>query len=260
MSCEAKAERRAPRSKPPRGGHSSVSADQSLQLYEVRSSPARSEGQEIEPPTSAFLQQVTHQATHTLARFMLEIDANYKQLQTATRLRAAAAAAHEAQRDYTRRDGPQLDRYLDARSQYATAVAQQAQFKTTYNVSSSLSRRPRERCWSMTRSPWSIILGPIIPAISSPMAKQSPRRSRPRPRRASNLTGGLSTHSTPVKTDEAKATTPDVDAPGRTISFQLTIKSAPTGRDQRHLHDQPGWIARRCYLGCALVDLIFFSL
>ena len=32
-----------------------------------------------------FLKQVQHQTTHSLARFFLEIDANYKQFQTATR-------------------------------------------------------------------------------------------------------------------------------------------------------------------------------
>ena len=38
-----------------------------------------------------ILQQVVHQTTHSLARFFLEIDANYKQFKTASRLRAAAA-------------------------------------------------------------------------------------------------------------------------------------------------------------------------
>ena len=41
----------------------------------------------------AFLQQIVHQTTHSLARFFLEVDANYKQFKTAARLRAAAAAA-----------------------------------------------------------------------------------------------------------------------------------------------------------------------
>jgi outer membrane protein TolC len=47
-----------------------------------------------------FLQQVVHNATHTLARFFLEIDANYKQFQTARRLREAAQARLDAARQY----------------------------------------------------------------------------------------------------------------------------------------------------------------
>src|SRR5208337_4219636 len=48
----------------------------------------------------AFLQQMVHQRTHQLARYFLEIDANYKQFKTASRLRAAAASRLDAQRAY----------------------------------------------------------------------------------------------------------------------------------------------------------------
>ena len=80
------------------------------------------------------MQQVVHQATHTLARFFLEIDANYKQFKTATRLRAAAAQRLDAQRAYYEEGRITIDRFLDAVSQYATAVATEAQYKTTYNI------------------------------------------------------------------------------------------------------------------------------
>ena len=46
----------------------------------------------------ANLRQVIHQTTHSLARFFLEIDANYKQFQTASRVRAAAGERLDAQR------------------------------------------------------------------------------------------------------------------------------------------------------------------
>ena len=82
----------------------------------------------------AHLQQVVHQATHTLARFFLEIDANYKQFKTASRLRAAAAQRLDAQRAYYEEGRITIDRFLDAVSQYATAVATEAQYKTTYNI------------------------------------------------------------------------------------------------------------------------------
>jgi hypothetical protein len=83
----------------------------------------------------AFLQQIVHQTTHSLARFFLEVDANYKQFKTASRLRAAAAQRLEAQRAFYEEGRITIDRYLDAVSQYASAVAQEAQFKTTYNIS-----------------------------------------------------------------------------------------------------------------------------
>ena len=83
----------------------------------------------------AYLQQVVHQTTHSLARFFLEIDANYKQFKTASRLRAAAALRLESQRAYYEEGRITIDRFLDAVSQYATAVATEAQYKTTYNIS-----------------------------------------------------------------------------------------------------------------------------
>jgi outer membrane protein TolC len=83
----------------------------------------------------AYLQQVVHQTTHSLARFFLEIDANYKQFKAAARLRAASFQRLEAQRNFLEFGKITLDRYLDAVSQYATAVANEAQYKTTYNIS-----------------------------------------------------------------------------------------------------------------------------
>ncbi len=82
-----------------------------------------------------YYQQVVHQTTHSLARFFLEIDANYKQFQTAKRLREAAAQRLDAQRAYYEEGRITIDRFLDAISQYATAVSTEAQYKTTYNIS-----------------------------------------------------------------------------------------------------------------------------
>jgi hypothetical protein len=78
---------------------------------------------------------MVHQRTHQLARFYLEIDANYKQFKTASRLRAAAAERLEAQRAYYEEGRITIDRFLDAVSQYAQAVATEAEWKTTYNNS-----------------------------------------------------------------------------------------------------------------------------
>jgi len=83
----------------------------------------------------AFLQQVVHQASHSLARFFLEVDANYKLFQTARRLRAAAQQRLEAQRAFYEEGRVTVDRLLDAVGQHASAFAQEAQYKTSYNTS-----------------------------------------------------------------------------------------------------------------------------
>jgi len=83
----------------------------------------------------AFLRQIIQQTTHSLARFFLEVDANYKQFQTAQRLRAAAQQRLETQRAAFGNQEGTVDRMLDAVSQYATAIAQEAQFKASYNTS-----------------------------------------------------------------------------------------------------------------------------
>jgi outer membrane protein TolC len=82
----------------------------------------------------AYLKQIEHQTTHSLARFFLEVDANYKQFKTSSRLRHAAAQRLDAQRAYYEEGRITTDRFLDAISQYATAVATEAQYKSTYNI------------------------------------------------------------------------------------------------------------------------------
>ncbi len=83
----------------------------------------------------AYLKQVIHQTTHSLARFFLEIDYNHKQLVTASRARKAANARLESQETYYREGRITVDRLMDAVSQWASLVAQEAQYKTTYNIS-----------------------------------------------------------------------------------------------------------------------------
>ncbi len=83
----------------------------------------------------AALQQITHQTTHSLARFFLEVDANYKQFRTAQRLRAAAQQRLEAQRAFYEEGRITIDRLLDAVSQYTNAIATEAQYKSSYNTS-----------------------------------------------------------------------------------------------------------------------------
>ncbi len=83
----------------------------------------------------AFLQQVVHQSTHSLQRFFLEVDANYKLLKYAGLAREAAEKRLAAQRSFFEAGTINIDRYLDAVNQWANAVAREAQFKTSYNTS-----------------------------------------------------------------------------------------------------------------------------
>ncbi len=92
----------------------------------------------------AFLQQTVHQQTHALARFFLEVDANYKQYRAAQRLKEAAwvrldynKARYEAgDRDPSRSpEAVTIQQYIDSINQWTNAVAQEAVYKSTYNTS-----------------------------------------------------------------------------------------------------------------------------
>ena len=83
----------------------------------------------------ATLQQIRHQTTHSLARFFLEVDANYKQFRSAQRLRAAAQTRLEAARAQYEEGRLTVDRLLDAMAQSTNAIAQETQYKATYNTS-----------------------------------------------------------------------------------------------------------------------------
>lgn len=82
----------------------------------------------------AFLQQTVHQSAHGLARFFNEVDSNYKTLKYAGMAREAAEVRLRAQRFFFEAGTINIDRYLDAVNQWATAVALEAQYKTSYNT------------------------------------------------------------------------------------------------------------------------------
>ncbi len=177
---------------------------------------------------SQALTQVTHQATHSLARFFLELDANYKQYQVAKRLRNAAAQGVEAQRGAYDHGRITLDRHLDAVAQYAQAVAQEAQFKSTYNISIVALEEARgtlldyeritvvEPHGDTTWQPATPI--PAVPAASPP------------PTTACGAQVSVADRSEPGNTASSKSPVPGVP-PGRTISFQLSIHAGPNPVD-----------------------------
>ena len=64
------------------------------------------------------------------------------------RLESARAYYEEGRTGFT------IDRLLDAVSQYANAIAQEAQFKASYNTSIAALEEAKGTCWPTTTSPW----------------------------------------------------------------------------------------------------------
>lgn len=80
-------------------------------------------------------QQLIDQATESLRRCCSEIELNYTQFTKKSRLRDAVARQLDAQHHDFEECRITVERFLDTVSKYATAVAQEAQFKTAYNQS-----------------------------------------------------------------------------------------------------------------------------
>jgi outer membrane protein TolC len=81
-----------------------------------------------------YLKQVLHQTTHSLARFFLMVDAEFKQYRAAADRRAAVAKQLETTRDQYASGEVTADRFLDDVSNYATAVALEHRFLANYNT------------------------------------------------------------------------------------------------------------------------------
>jgi RNA polymerase sigma factor (sigma-70 family) len=80
------------------------------------------------------LNDAVAQKTHSLNRYFVDVNAKYKQLKTASRLRGAAAQRLDAQRAYYAEGRITVDRFMDAISQCSTAMVTEFQYKTLYNI------------------------------------------------------------------------------------------------------------------------------
>jgi outer membrane efflux protein len=81
----------------------------------------------------AYLRQVVHQTTHSLARGFLEVDASYKGYAKAKGLRNKAEKRLAAQQARWEEGRITPDRFLDAVDQYAAAVTAEHQCLAAYN-------------------------------------------------------------------------------------------------------------------------------
>jgi len=170
----------------------------------------------------AFLQQIVHQTTHSLARFFVEIDANYKQFKTASRLRAAAAQRLEAQKAFYEEGRITIDRYLDSVAQFADAVAREAQFKTGYNI--SLIALEEAKGTLLEHDKIAVAEGPG----AGPDRTRDDRATTASFEEVPTKPVALPTTRQETGTGGGKAGRPTVGIPqleaeGKTVSFQLTI-------------------------------------
>jgi RNA polymerase sigma factor (sigma-70 family) len=177
----------------------------------------------------AFLKQVVHQTTYTLARFFNEVGESYKQFQAASRVRQAAAQRLDAMRADREAGRIPVDRFLDAVSRYAAAVATEAQHRATYNIA----------IIALEEAKGTLLEYDKITVADAPEGKNAPTAARQdgAVRTASHQPEPLG--PAPVSPDgpAAPPRTKDEpakpDADGKTYSFHLTIGAGPRPFDIR---------------------------
>jgi len=159
-----------------------------------------------------LLKQVVHQTAHSLARFFLEVSANYQHYQTAVRLREAAAQRHEVQKAFYEEGRITIDRYLDSIAQLTSALGQEAQFKAAYNI--SLLALEEAKGTLLERKKITLVDGP------------KPARAGKKDDRAK--VASFEEKAEPPKADggDAKTAVAPKDG-GKTVSFGLTIGTGP---------------------------------
>ena len=171
----------------------------------------------------AFLRQIEHQTTHSLARFFLEVDANYKQFKAATRLRQAAVGRLNAQKAFYEEGRITIDRYLDAISQYANSLAQEGQFKASYNIS----------IMALEESKGTLLTYDNITVVTP---RRASRPAAPRPHDQAVRAASFEPASEPAggadKPDPGPKPAPEAAKPadGRTVDFQIRV-GGPSGID-----------------------------
>ncbi len=104
------------------------------QKSNAKFAPAKRESKLRQVQQKKDLQQIVQQRTHSLVKCFIEVDASFKQYQQSKRVRAAAADRLAEQRKSHEKGGITIDRFLDAVSQNATAVATEAQYLSAYNT------------------------------------------------------------------------------------------------------------------------------
>ncbi len=204
------------------------------QIVQAKARAKQAEEEKAGPVAARLLQEVIKRRAHSLARFFLEIEANYKQLQSAKRLKAAAAQRGDAQRAYYEEGRITVDRFLDAVNQYWTSVATEAQYKTTYNISMA----------SLEEAKGTLLDFDEIIVVDSPPSKGSAAPapcSRPICTRTNRCRGDRCA-PTPLTTYESRPNAPrpanGVSA-GKTFSFDFFDAAATAAPPIPHTTHEP---------------------
>ncbi len=199
-------------------------------------SPAQRHHEKVQ---QAELQQVIQQKTHTMARMLLEVDAGYQHYQTAKHLREATTERLAAQRSAYEEGRITVDRFLDAISQHATAVATESECLATYNI--ALAALAEAKGTLLTED-GIVIMDPAVLLAGSPWAATGKANEDRQTKTASfepDKSKGMvvprietsTSHNGPIATEdqdaccEVKVETarPETSAKPRTWTFSLSI-------------------------------------
>lgn len=171
----------------------------------------------------ASLQRAVAQYSEVLARFLLEVDAGYKQFKTATKVRTKAWTRLQAQKSLYEEGRITIDRLLDALSRYAISVASEAQYKSSYNIAIVAFEEAKGTLLehegiTIVGGPQS--LAPVATASTTPTVSLAPAIPTPSntsataPPPTAVAAGRTSPGTVPLKTDRSEA---------KTVTFDLTV-------------------------------------
>ena len=189
--------------------------------------------------TKAYHQEVIDQATQSLRRLFSEVDANYRQFTTASRLRDAAARRLDAQHRHFEEGRITIDRFLDSVHLYATAVNTEAQYKTAYNQ--SIVAMECAKGTLLEHEQITVVAGPksTVAVVTAPGNATMPEffeaRTATRPPTASMPTAPPPLQpAAPIASPpmarlagaevEPKDSTTNADSGGKSFSFEIAIK------------------------------------
>jgi RNA polymerase sigma factor (sigma-70 family) len=171
----------------------------------------------------ANLWQVIRETTHSLGRFFLEIDASYKQFRTASQVRAAAGERLEAQRAEYEAGRIPAERFFDAVAQYTAAVASEAQYKATYNISMAAVEEAKGTLLEFDK----IIVTDAPEGKNASQVARSDGAVKPASHQPEPLGPAPVSPGGPAAPTRATDETAKPDSAGKTYSFHLTIGSGP---------------------------------
>lgn len=171
---------------------------------------------------TAIAERVISNATHSLARYILELDSNYKQFKTASLQRRAAAQRLETERLFWEEGRRAAGRYLDAVGKYVDAVVTEAQCKMAYNFSIAAFEEAKGTLLEYDKV---VVVEP--PAHTTFADNRQPNETVLESPPASVMPPTPAPPAISQGRDTGANLSPDAKADGKTYSFQFTIGAGP---------------------------------